>query len=96
VLCLEGTGIKAKAVPVHEFAHLTIGGYFRGRPRFSISELEALVKCLEKGRWENTYAISNKEEYFAEAVHSFFRLQPLFGKANGVHNAINTVQNESV
>lgn len=91
VLCLEGDRYKGESILVHEFAHLihTVG-IVGVDPGFN-SELEALRQhAIEKGRWENTYAISNKEEYFAEAVQSFFDCNRYSEKPNGVHNAINT------
>jgi len=43
----------------------------------------------EKGLWEKTYAMTNKEEYFAEAVQSFFNCNRYSDLPNGVHNSIN-------
>ncbi len=91
VLCLEGDRYKGESILVHEFAHLihTVGiaGVY---PDFD-SELEALRQhAIEKGRWKDTYAISNKEEYFAETVQSFFDCNRYSEHPNGVHNAVNT------
>ena len=43
----------------------------------------------EKGLWTNTYALTNKEEYFAETVQSFFNCNRYSETPNGVHNANN-------
>lgn len=52
--------------------------------------LEALwLNAKEKGLWEDTYALSNKEEYFAEAVQSFFNCNRYAEPANGIHNHVN-------
>lgn len=91
VLCMKGDRYKGESILVHEFAHLihTVG-IVGVDPGFN-SELEALRQhAIEKGRWENTYAISNKEEYFAEAVQSFFDCNRYSEKPNGVHNDVNT------
>lgn len=91
VLCLEGDRYKGESILVHEFAHLihTVG-IIGVHPDFD-SELEALRrKAIEKGRWKDTYAISNKEEYFAETVQSFFDCNRYSEKPNRVHNAVNT------
>lgn len=91
VLCLEGDRYKGESILVHEFAHLihTVG-IVGLDPDFD-SELEALRQhAIEKGRWKNTYAITNKEEYFAEGVQSFFNCNRYSETPNGVHNAIST------
>lgn len=91
MLCLETDRYKGENILVHEFAHLihTVG-IVGLDPGFD-SELETLRQhAIEKRRWENTYAITNKEEYFAESVQSFFNCNRYSEKPNGVHNAINT------
>lgn len=91
VLCLEGDWYKGESILVHEFAHLihTVG-IVGVNPDFD-TELEMLRQhAIEKGRWENTYAITNKEEYFAEAVQSFFDCNRYSETPNGIHNDINT------
>lgn len=90
VLCLEGDRYKGENILVHEFAHLihTVG-IVCVNPRFD-SELEELRQhAIQQGLWKNTYAIGNKEEYFAEAVQSFFNCNRYAEEPNGVHNAIN-------
>lgn len=91
VLCLEGDRYRGESILVHEFAHLihTIG-IVGVNPDFD-SELEELRRqAIEKGLWENTYAIGNKEEYFAETVQSFFNCNRFSPEPNGVHNAIHS------
>lgn len=91
VLCLEGDRYRDESILVHEFAHLihTIG-IVGVNPDFD-SELEELRRhAIEKGLWENTYAIGNKEEYFAETVQSFFNCNRFSPEPNGVHNAIHS------
>lgn len=52
--------------------------------------LEAMYQQAKgKGLWANTYAISNKEEYFAEGVQSFFNCNRYAELTNGVHNSMN-------
>lgn len=89
VLCLEGDRYRGESILVHEFAHLihTIG-IVGINPDFD-SELEELRRhALEKGLWKDTYAIGNKEEYFAETVQSFFDCNRFSPEPSGVHNAI--------
>ena len=75
---------------IHEFAHLihTVG-LVGVEPDFN-ERLEALRQnAIRKGLWEKTYAVSNKEEYFAECVQSFFNCNRYAEPANGVHNWVN-------
>ena len=54
------------------------------------NRLESIYQQAKaKGLWENTYAISNKEEYFAECVQSFFNCNRYSEPTNGVHNSMN-------
>ena len=91
VLCLEGDRYVGESILVHEFAHLIHEmGILAIDPDFN-SELEALRQhAIGKGRWENTYAITNIHEYFAEGVQSFFNCNRYSEEPNGVHNAIHT------
>lgn len=91
VICLSGDRYKGESILVHEFAHIIhMVGILSINPNFD-NELEALrLKAIEKSLWENTYAISNKEEYFAETVQSFFDCNKYSTEPNGVHNSINT------
>ncbi len=91
VICLPGDRYKGESILVHEFAHIIhMVGIVGVNPKFD-NELETLLhKSIEKGLWKDTYAISNKEEYFAEAVQSFFNCNKYSEEPNGVHNSINT------
>lgn len=90
VLALSGDRYQGENILIHEFAHLihTVG--IAGvNPRFD-QELETLrQQAIQKGLWKETYAISNKEEYFAECVQSFFNCNQYAEPANGIHNSIN-------
>jgi len=91
LLCLEGDRYAGESILVHEFAHLihTVG-IVAVNSGFD-ERLEAIRQgAVEKGLWQNTYAISNKEEYFAEAVQSFFNCNRFAPMADGVHNDINS------
>jgi len=73
LLCLEEDRYAGENILVHEFAHLihTVG-ITTVTPRFDERLEELRHRAIEKGLWQNTYAISSKEEYFAETVQSFF------------------------
>lgn len=91
LLCLEGDHYAGENILVHEFAHLihTVG-INAVTPGFD-KRLEAIMqRAIEKGLWQNTYAISSKEEYFAETVQSFFNCNRFAEEPDGVHNAIDS------
>lgn len=90
LLALPQDKYVGENILIHEFAHLihTIG-IADLEPDFN-ERLEALRQnAIRKGLWEKTYAVSNKEEYFAECVQSFFNCNRYAEPANGVHNWVN-------
>lgn len=91
VLGLQTDRYRGESILVHEFAHIIhMVGIVSVNPNFD-NELEALrLKAEKKGLWKDTYAISNKEEYFAEGVQSFFNCNRYSETPNGVHNSINS------
>ena len=90
VLALPGDRYEGESIMVHEFSHLihTIG-ICGVEPDFD----KRLTACMENARkhglWKGTYALSDKYEYFAECVQSFFDCNRKALPANGVHNDIN-------
>lgn len=90
LLALPQDKYVGENILIHEFAHLihTVG-IVGVEPDFN-ERLEALRQnAIRKGLWEKTYAVSNKEEYFAECVQSFFNCNRYSEPANGVHNWVN-------
>lgn len=90
LLALPQDKYVGENIQIHEFAHLihTVG-IVGVEPDFN-ERLEALRQnAIRKGLWEKTYAVSNKEEYFAECVQSFFNCNRYAEPANGVHNWVN-------
>ncbi len=76
---------------VHEIAH---GIYFLGL-KFTILDIDdQLTKVYNnaktKNLWANTYAITNKDEYFAEGTMDWFNVNAEAIPADGIHNQINT------
>lgn len=90
LLALPGDKYVGENILIHEFAHLIhMLGIAECEPDFN-DRLEALwLSAREKGLWENTYALSCKEEYFAECVQSFFNCNRYSAKPNGIHNSVN-------
>jgi len=91
VIGAEKDKYYGESILVHEFAHiLHMVGIIGVEPGFN-EKLESLRQnAISKGLWKETYCISNKEEYFAETLQSFFNCNQYSETANGVHNAINT------
>ena len=90
LLALPQDKYVGENILINEFAHLihTVG-IVGVEPDFN-ERLEALRQnAIRKGLWEKTYAVSNKEEYFAECVQSFFNCNRYAEPANGVHNWVN-------
>lgn len=90
LLALPKDKYVGENILIHEFAHLIhLIGIVGVEPHFN-DRLEALRQnAIKKGLWEKTYAVSNKEEYFAECVQSFFNCNQYAETANGVHNWVN-------
>jgi alpha-glucosidase len=90
LICLAADRYEGENILIHEFAHLIHSvGIVGVNPGFN-KELETVMNhAKEKGLWMNTYALTNKEEYFAETVQSFFNCNRYSEKPNGVHNENN-------
>ena len=90
LLALPQDKYTGENILIHEFAHLLhMVGIVGVEPDFN-NRLESMYQQAKaKGLWANTYAISNKEEYFAECVQSFFNCNRYAEPTNGVHNSMN-------
>lgn len=76
---------------VHEFAHgIDLTGLRVADPQWSARLAETYQHSISLGRWANTYAAANKEEFLAEAVQSFFNVNLEATPPNGIHNYVNT------
>ena len=90
LICLPGDRYEGENILIHEFSHIIHMVGIAGVEPDVDDRLTALLNSARaKGLWENTYAISNKEEYFAEAVQSFFSVNRHSAEPNGVHNSVN-------
>lgn len=90
LLALPSDRYKGENILIHEFAHLIHQfGIAEVEPDFN-DRLEALYqKAKRNGLWANTYAMTNKEEYFAEMVQSFYNCNRYSEKPDGVHCSVN-------
>jgi alpha-glucosidase len=90
LLALPGDRYEGENILIHEFAHLihTIG-LLGVEPDFNQKLDEVMNHAKKNHLWENTYALTDRYEYFAECVQSFFNCNRYSNPANGVHNDIN-------
>jgi hypothetical protein len=91
LLGFEKDRYKGESVLIHEFAH-TIHeiGLARVDPEFDSRLRELHGKAIQKGLWNNTYAVTNHKEYWAEGVQSWFDANLQADPPNGIHNHVNT------
>jgi hypothetical protein len=88
LLQYRGDPYKGENILVHEFGHAIhemgmkdVDKSFDGRLR------AAYDQALRDGLWKDTYAATNRMEYWAEGVQSWFDCNQ---KKNSQHNGINT------
>ncbi|NQT83900.1 hypothetical protein HQ563_12795 [bacterium] len=73
LLGYPGDPYKTENILVHEFAHTIheLGLNFIDKD-FDRKLKKAYAKAMEKGLWKGTYAATNRREYWAEGVQSWF------------------------
>ena len=80
-------------ITIHEFAHTIHNvGIAPVFPDFNRELRACFDKARQEGKWHNTYAGSNLQEYWAEGVQCWFNvnLEVSNENGNGVHNRVNT------
>jgi xylan 1,4-beta-xylosidase len=89
LLNLPGDRYRNENILIHEFSHTIHNfGLRRLDPTFN-DRLKGLYDSAKaKGLWKGTYAMSNPEEYWAEAVQSYFDCNA--PPRRRVHNEIDT------
>ncbi len=91
VLCDAKEPYVGENILVHELSHgmVNLGVVFADKT-FQRRLDDAFAKAVAAGKWKDTYAGSNVEEYFAEGVQSYFDTNIQAVPANGIHNEVNT------
>ena len=91
VLAYQIDKYHAEDILVHEFAHaIHCIGIIQVDTAFN-TRLQALYeKAKKSGKLDNTYRITDKEEYFAEGVQDWFNVNAEMPHADGKHNWCNT------
>lgn len=91
LLCYSSDVFAGEDIMVHEFAHsIHLLGINFLEPDFNNELANLYAQAQNNSTWENTYANTNKEEYWAEGVQSWFNVNLESVPANGIHNHVNT------
>lgn len=88
LLGFPGDPYATENICIHEFAHaIHEMGLSRVDPTFDGRLAEAFQQATNRGLWRGTYAASNRHEYWAEAVQSWFDDNR---ENDSLHNHVNT------
>lgn len=91
LLCLPGDAFAGEFLLVHSVAHgLRRLGIGPVDPDWDVRLSAAYESALASGLWENTYAETAAEQYWAEGVQDWYDANRESARANGVHNHVNT------
>lgn len=93
ILAYQIDKYHAEDILIHEFAHtLHLTGIVKIDKNINKELQAALDEAKAKGRYRNTYAATNTEEYWAEGVQNWFNVNGEIANNNGdgKHNRVNT------
>lgn len=91
VLCYGNDLYAGENIFIHEFAHtVAIMGLQDVDPSFDGRLQATYDTAIASGLWVNTYAATNKDEYWAEGVQAWYDANLERDPPDGIHNAINT------
>jgi hypothetical protein len=89
ILCGPTDRWRGESICVHEFAHtISIYGLFDADPTFEDRLTEAYEAAQAAGLFENTYAMDQPQEYWAEGVQNWYYTNLESDPPNGVHGPI--------
>jgi hypothetical protein len=91
LLCDATDRYVGENILVHELSHgiANLGMTFADKTFMSRLK-SAYADAIAAGKWKDTYAGSNADEYFAEGVQSYFETNIESIPPNGIHNEVNT------
>jgi hypothetical protein len=93
LLCYQIDKYHAEDILIHEFAHtIHYVGIVPRDSTFNTRLTELMNAAIAAGKYENTYAITDIYEYFAEGVQDWFNTNAEMPSADGKHNQVNTRQ----
>ena len=91
VLAYQIDKYHAEDILIHEFAHsIHLIGLMLAVPDFDSRLKTCYEKAKASGILDNTYRITDKEEYLAEAVQDWFNVNAEMPHTDGKHNWCNT------
>ena len=81
----------AEDILIHEFSHsIHLIGILQVDPTINQQLKDLLAKARAEGKWENTYAGTVFEEYWAEGVQDWFNVNAETPYPDTKHNQVNT------
>ena len=91
VLAYQIDKYHAEDILIHEFAHsIHLIGLMLAVPDFDSRLKQCYENAKAKGILDNTYRITDKEEYMAEGVQDWFNVNAEMPHTDGKHNWCNT------
>ena len=88
LLKFPGDPYATENILIHEFGHaIHEMGLSTTHPDFDQKLKDTFDQAIQRGLWKDTYAATNKEEYWAEGVQSWFNTNR---ENDSDHNHINT------
>lgn len=93
LLCYSDDRYFDENILIHEFAHtiMNVGlPFVEGGPELLDRLDQAYEDALAAGKWTETYATNNVEEYWAEGVQGWFNANLYSNPPNGIHNHVST------
>lgn len=91
ILAYQIDKYHAEDILIHEFSHaIHLIGILQVEPDINDRIKACQDKALAAGKWANTYAGTNYEEYWAEGVQDWFNVNAEVEHPDGKHNWVNT------
>lgn len=91
ILAYQIDQYHAEDILVHEFAHaIQLLGISNIEPEIDAKLQKMMDKAVAKGKWKNTYAIDNYQDYWAEGVQDWFNVNAEMPWHDGKHCYVNT------
>jgi hypothetical protein len=89
ILCGPTDRWRGESICVHEFAHtISLYGLYDADPTFEDRLIDAYEAARAAGRFTNTYAMENEQEYWGEGVQDWYYTNLESATPNGVHGPI--------
>lgn len=91
ILAYQIDQYHAEDILIHEFAHsIHLIGLQRIDPKIDQKIQRLMDQAIAEGKYQNTYALENFIEYWAEGVQNWFNVNAEVPMPDGKHNWVNT------